>query len=147
MSKIFILHDEAALLYAYADYIKSLGYEVFATTNVYKFILYSQEINPDIFIIDLGANFDYDYVQYIKSKINNKNIPLILIMEKVFFEKIPPEFELFLFKPFDVAVLEKKIKEYIIVDKITKNMADFPVSQIFYVENKEKVQDGKMILS
>lgn len=54
LGKVFMLDDDIFFLNLYHDMLDKRGYEVFSTTNAYKFLLYSKEIHPDIFILDVN---------------------------------------------------------------------------------------------
>lgn len=52
--KVFMLDDDVIILDMYRSMLESRGYEVFATTNAYQYLMYAKEIVPDIFILDIN---------------------------------------------------------------------------------------------
>lgn len=52
--KIFMLDDDVFFLDLYKDLLEARGYEVFTTTNAYKFLLYTKEIHPDVIVLDIN---------------------------------------------------------------------------------------------
>ena len=137
MKKIFVLHKEDALLQSYEDFLTSMGYEVFATTNYYKFLLYAGEISSDFFIFDADDNLDNNFIKMLKNQSKAKDIPLLLIINKAAKVQIPPEVTHLLLKPFDVTDFIKILHQY------EQNPAQ---NEFFYVENAQKSQDSANIL-
>lgn len=140
MKRILILHHEDALLQAYEDMLKTLGYEVFATNNHYKFLLYAGELSSDLLIFDTEDKIDADFIKAVKTQKKAQNIPLLLIMKKGSDLKLLPEITYLLFKPF-------KISELInILNRQEQEEQNLPENHFFYVENKQKAQDLPNIL-
>ena len=83
MKRILILHHEDALLQAYEDMLKTLGYEVFATNNHYKFLLYAGELPSDLLIFDTEDKIDADFIKAVKNQKKARNIPLLLNKKKL----------------------------------------------------------------
>ena len=54
IGKVFILDDDRLFLRIYQQLLEAKGYEVFATDNAYKFILYGREVLPDVFFLDVN---------------------------------------------------------------------------------------------
>ena len=132
MKRIFVLHHDTAVLYAYEDMLKSLGYEVFATNNYYKFLLYTAEIPTDFLIFDAEDRYDEDFVKALKNKEKTRNIPLLLIVNRGINPKIIPEITHILFKPFQMSDFFDILQKY--QQNLTKNA-------LFHVENKQNFQD------
>ena len=140
MKKIFVLHTEKALLKAYEDFLSAMKYEVFATSNHYKFLLYAGEIHSDFLIFDTGENLNSDFIKVLKNQEKTKNVPLLLITTESNRSKLPSEAEYILFKPFDITDFIK------ILPLSEKNQQITNTNNIFYVENKQKQQDLTDIL-
>lgn len=52
--RIFMLDDDKIFLDLYQNLLEAKGYDVFATDNAYKFLMYSRELHPDIMFLDLN---------------------------------------------------------------------------------------------
>ena len=140
MRKIFVLHDEEAMLKAYEEFLSALGYEVFATSNHYKFLLYAGEISADFLIFDAGEKIDINFIKMLKNQKKTINTPLLVIVAKNNLASYPPEITHLLFKPYDISDFIKILELY------EKNKEDFIKHNVFYVENRQKNQDLPDIL-
>lgn len=54
LGKVFLLDDDRIFLDLYQNFLEAKGYNVFATDNAYKFLLYGHEINPDVIFLDVN---------------------------------------------------------------------------------------------
>ena len=138
MKRILVLHREDALLQAYEDILKAFGYEVFATNNHYKFLLYAGELSSDLLIFDAEDEIDIDFIRALKKQKKAQNSPLLLIIKKETKINLLPEIKYFLFKPFEISEFLKILHQE---EKEKQNLSNF-----FYVENKQKAQDLPNIL-
>lgn len=144
MKNIFFLHNEPSLLYAYKDFLETMGYQVFITTNHYEFLLYVKEINTDLIIYDAEDNFVQPFMDMVSEIINKRKIPFILIMKKDVDVALPSVVTYFLRKPFEPFELANIIRKQF---NSTVDMAKFyPPEHFFYVDKKEKAQDLQDIL-
>lgn len=141
MKRIFVLHKEDALLQAYEDFLSSLGYEVFATSNHYKFLLYTGEISSDLLIFDTEDRLDINFIKALKNQEKTKNIPLLLIVNRDNKNSFSAEITHILFKPFDISDFIKILQQY---ESDEQNLSE---NAVFYVENMQKHQDLSNILS
>lgn len=81
LGKIFMLDDDGIILDLYKELFEAKGYEVFATTNAYKLLLYAKEISPDIFILDVnmpGIN-GWEVLQRINQDDFLQEIPVLML--------------------------------------------------------------------
>jgi len=141
MKRIFVLHEEVALLKAYKEFLSSLGYEVFATSNHYKFLLYTGEISSDLLIFDTEDRLDINFIKALKNQEKTKNIPLLLITNRDNRNRFSAEITHVLFKPFDISDFIKILQQY---ESDEQNLSE---NAVFYVENMQKHQDLSNILS
>lgn len=141
MKRIFVLHEEDALLKAYEEFLSSLGYEVFITSNRYKFLLYTDEINSDLLIFDTEDTLDISFIKMLKNQEKTKDVPLLIIASKNNKADFPSEVTHILFKPFEVSDFMKILHQY---ENDKQNLSE---NTIFYVENMQKHQDLSNILS
>lgn len=112
MKRVFILNHDEAMLYAYADYLKAKGYDVFATTNDYKFMLYAKEIDADIFIIDTKKPYDIALFKKLEKEHRASHTPILLLTD--YAERFFPHKAIahVLFKPFDLRNFDEIIEAY-----------------------------------
>ena len=149
MRRVFVLNHDEAVLYAYADYLKANGYEVFATTNDYKFILYSREIDADIFVIDTKKPDDSVFFERLKTAQKNGYTPILVLTD--YTKKFVPHETIahILFKPFKIENFADIIESYgigkrshdlLLVEKFreedtfSSNPEDFTVFKIYNMD-------------
>ena len=139
MGNISVLHTDAATLYAYVDYLKSIGHNVFATTNNYKFILYAGEIPVDLMILDFDEKFESRLFEALRKKMNFKQTPVLLIMKQR--TKLPPEITHFMLKPLDLLAFREILDKYTLAQD--KDLSENTSSDegLFYVDKQQKSQD------
>lgn len=79
--KIFMLDDDGVILSLYQELFEAKGYDVFATTNAYKLLLYAREIKPDIFILDINMPTlsGWEVLDMIKKDEKLQEIPVIML--------------------------------------------------------------------
>lgn len=80
-NRIFMLDDDTIILSLYRDLLESRGYDVFTTTNAYKFLLYAKELAPDIFILDVNMPElgGWEVVNLLNKDEKFQNIPVIML--------------------------------------------------------------------
>ncbi len=54
LGRVFMLDDDKIFLELYQNLLEAKGYDVFATDNAYKFLMYGRELHPDIMFLDLN---------------------------------------------------------------------------------------------
>lgn len=54
LGRVFMLDDDRIFLNLYQNLLESKGYDVFATDNAYKFLIYGRELNPDVMFLDVN---------------------------------------------------------------------------------------------
>lgn len=54
LGKVFMLDDDLIILNLYKGLLENMGYQVFATSNAYQFLMYAKEIIPDVFVLDIN---------------------------------------------------------------------------------------------
>ena len=81
LGKVFMLDDDLILLDMYKSLLESHGFDVFATDNAYKFILYAREIHPDIFILDINMPMmsGWEVVVRLKREERLRHIPIVML--------------------------------------------------------------------
>lgn len=79
--KIFMLDDDGIILDLYQELFEAKGYEVFATTNAYKLLMYSKEITPDIFLLDVNmpGMSGWEVLQIINKDERLREIPVVML--------------------------------------------------------------------
>lgn len=60
LGKIFIYENDANQIDKYVQDIEAQGFFTFGTDNLYKFLKYSEEVNPDVVIMNFSSNFEAD---------------------------------------------------------------------------------------
>lgn len=80
-NRVFMLDDDTIILSLYRDLLESRGYEVFTTTNAYKFLLYAKELTPDVFILDVNMPElgGWEVVNLLNKDEKFQNIPVIML--------------------------------------------------------------------
>jgi len=80
IGKICILDDDAVLTDWFVRSFSERGYEIFATSNVYKFLKYAREIFPDLLItnMQMAEIRSMDVLDVIAADEVLKNIPLAM---------------------------------------------------------------------
>lgn len=102
--KVFLLDDDKIFLNFYQSLLIAKGYDVFATDNAYKFLLYAKEIRPDIIMVDYNMPQinGVEVIDKIRNMSSLKQVPIIMasVLEN---KNIAEEREvIFLSKPIDV---------------------------------------------
>lgn len=120
LGKIFMLDDDEIILSLYQELFEAKGYEVFATTNAYKLIMYAREMKPDVFILDINMPVlsGWDVLHMIKRDDKLKDIPVVML-------SIVHDLDLavakgaahFLNKPLDMDALMEIVESYCLGNK------------------------------
>lgn len=81
LGKVFMLDDDGIILDLYKEFFEAKGYDVFVTTNAYKFLLYAKEINPDVFILDVNMPTmnGWEVLQRLHQDNLLRDIPVIML--------------------------------------------------------------------
>lgn len=76
-----MLDDDSILLNLYKEMFEKHGYEVFATTNAYQYLMYAKEIKPDIFILDINMPgvSGWEVLDKINQSEVIKDIPVVML--------------------------------------------------------------------
>lgn len=120
LGKIFMLDDDEIILSLYQELFEAKGYDVFATTNAYKLLLYAREMKPDVFILDINMPVlsGWDVLHMIKRDDKLKDIPVVML-------SILHDLDLaaakgtahFLNKPLDMDALMEIVESYCLGNK------------------------------
>lgn len=113
--KVMIVDDDIAILDALSIMLEDAGYEVETTIDGSKLLQKSQNL-PDVVLLDIwmsGVN-GRDICKRLKTFVNTKDIPVIMISANKDTEKISKESgaDDFLTKPFEMKDLLKKVALY-----------------------------------
>lgn len=78
--KVFMLEDDLSSLDIFRELFNARGYDVFATDNSYKFLLYAREIRPDIFILDVNMpqTGGWEILRLLKREGVLQDIPVVM---------------------------------------------------------------------
>lgn len=81
LGKIFMLDDDIVLLDMYRHLLEGMGFDVFTTSNAYKFLMYAKEIQPNVFILDLNMpeTNGWDVLMRLKEEDLLKKIPVVIL--------------------------------------------------------------------
>lgn len=60
LGKIFVYEEDIQNLRHYIGKLEKFGFAAFGTDNLYQFLKYSEQINPDIVIMNLPEDFNAD---------------------------------------------------------------------------------------
>jgi DNA-binding response OmpR family regulator len=118
--KILIVDDERDLVEIIKLGLIPLGYEIFEAYDGSEGLEKAREIKPDLIILDLMLpKMDgYQVCKMLKSDINHKNIPIILLTARAGKKDITMGKEAgadaFITKPFKHEVLKDKIRELLL---------------------------------
>lgn len=120
LGRVFMLDDDEIILSLYQELFEAKGYDVFATTNAYKLLLYAREMKPDVFILDINMPVlsGWDVLHMIKSDDKLKDIPVVML-------SILRDLDLavakgaahFLNKPLDIDALMEIVESYCLGNK------------------------------
>lgn len=102
--KVFLLDDDKIFLKFYQSLLVAKGYDVFATDNAYKFLLYAKEVHPDVIMMDYNMP-KMDGIEVIDNikKINSLRLVPIIMASTMENKNIAEEKGIkFLSKPIDV---------------------------------------------
>lgn len=80
--KVFVLDDDLLSLDTFRELFNARGYDVFATDNSYKFLLYAREVKPDVFVLDINMprTSGWELLQRLKREGLLQNIPVVVLM-------------------------------------------------------------------
>lgn len=120
LGKIFMLDDDGIILDLYKELLEAKGYEVFATTNAYKLLLYAKEISPDIFILDVNMPgvSGWEVLQRINQDNFLQEIPVLMLsVSRDIDLAIAKGAAHFLNKPVELERLNEIIESYCIGNK------------------------------
>lgn len=120
LGKIFMLDDDGIILDLYKELFEAKGYEVFATTNAYKLLLYAKEISPDIFILDVNMPgvSGWEVLQKINQDDLLREIPVLMLsVSRDIDLAIAKGAAHFLNKPVELKRLNEIIESYCIGSK------------------------------
>lgn len=120
LGKIFMLDDDVILLDMYKTLLESWGYEVFTTSNAYKYLMYAREMMPDIFILDLNMpeTNGWDVLQMLKQEEKLHKVPVVILTiqsERELAEAA--EVAHYLHKPLEAAKLQEIVETYCVGNK------------------------------
>lgn len=105
------MHKNWAVMNAFYDFLTARGYEVFATTNAYKFLLYAREIAADILIIGSKNDFDRNIISGLQKNGILSRSPLIVIADMKN-QKIYPEVAHYLPLPINLEKFVDIVESY-----------------------------------
>lgn len=108
LGKIFIYEQNFHNFKQYANHLEAQGFLTFGTDNLYLFLKYSEQINPDIVIMNLPEKFNANEQtwQTIENSLCKQSCPQIFINSQRKFSH-QPAFHYYDFKTKDV--LEEQI--------------------------------------
>lgn len=120
LGKIFMLDDDGIILDLYKELFEAKGYDVFATTNAYQLLRYAQEINPDIFILDVNMPemSGWEVLQQINKDTKLHEIPVLMLsVSRDIDLAIAKGAAHFLNKPIEMEKLNEIVEAYCIGNK------------------------------
>lgn len=79
--RVFMLDDDQIFLELYENLLESKGYEIFATDNAYKFLMYGRELNPDVMFLDVNMPrlSGWDVLERIANDDILQDIPVVML--------------------------------------------------------------------
>lgn len=112
LGTICIFSEDTQLLYEQAAYLTDKNYLVFATPNVYKFVRYTQELQPNLLIVDMDAQAlqDEKILAYLRTYRANMHKPVLLLGTHL--DRCYRGVAHYLTKPFPLVELEKIVQSY-----------------------------------
>lgn len=60
LGKIFIYENDISNIRQYVSNLEAQGFYTFGTDNLYKLLKYSEQVNPDVVIMNFPQNFEAD---------------------------------------------------------------------------------------
>ena len=117
LGTICVFSEDANLLFEQTIRLKDKKYLVFATSNIYKFVKYARELQPDIMIVDIDASAlkDYHMVEYLRhyKKITDK--PILLVGKN--FDRCYVGIAHYARKPYLTQMIDEIIESYCLGNK------------------------------
>ena len=109
---ICIFSEDIELLYEQKARLDDRGYLVFSTSNIYKFVRYAQELQPDVMIVDMDAKAMQDdrVLAYLDKYRTNNHRPVLMIGKR--FDRCYQGVAHYELKPYTSAELDEIIDSY-----------------------------------
>ena len=82
---VCIFSEDSNLLYEQTSRLSDKGYLVFSTANVYKFVRYAQELQPDLIVFDMDAKAIQDerVVNYLQRYQYQSHRPVLMLGKRL----------------------------------------------------------------
>lgn len=82
---ICIFSEDSNLLYEQTARLSDKGYLVFSTANVYKFVRYAQELQPDLIVFDMDAKAmqDEKVMDYLQRYRYHSHTPVLMLGKRL----------------------------------------------------------------
>lgn len=79
--RVFILDDDKIFLEMYEDLLESRGYDVFATDNAYKFLMYGRELSPDVIFLDINMPeiSGWEVLEHLEKDKQLQEVPVVML--------------------------------------------------------------------
>lgn len=58
LGKIFVFEKNAKQMHKFIDHLEAKGFITFGSDNIYQFLRYAKEINPDLIIMNMPTDFN-----------------------------------------------------------------------------------------
>lgn len=78
---VCIFSEDSDLLFEQTIRLRDKGYLVFATPNIYKFVRYAKELQPDLIIVDMDASAmrDSHVLEYLRNYKRLTDKPILMV--------------------------------------------------------------------
>ena len=109
---ICIFSEDTDLLYEQAARLQDKGYLVFATSNVYKFVKYTWELQPELLVIDVDASAlnDRRVQAYLRRYHTLYRRPILMVGRR--FDRCYHGIAHYLQKPYSLAMFDEIVESY-----------------------------------
>lgn len=81
LGRILMLDDDKIFLDLYRSLLESKGYDVFATSNAYQYLLYAKELNPDVMFLDVNMPElnGWEVLQRLSAEEKLQEVPIVML--------------------------------------------------------------------
>lgn len=81
LGRVLMLDDDKIFLEMYSNILKARGYEVFATSNAYQYLLYARELQPDVMFLDINMPElnGWEVLQRLSIDDKLREIPIVMV--------------------------------------------------------------------
>jgi len=109
---ICIFSEDSDLLFEQTIRLRDKGYLVFATSNIYKFVRYAKELQPDLMIVDIDASAmrDYHVLEYMRNYKRLDDKPILMVAKN--FNRCYAGIAHYATKPYALKSLDEIIESY-----------------------------------